>query len=199
MFGQCMDKNFSHTVCGMAYSVAAALSLLLLLRLSGIGLPPLLQSWQAVSAELLDELHQAHLSIVGHSSMLTCWLCSKPEQTDRDFLFLDTQVLVVPRGLDAALDLVRELLQRDDRYAWGNLERGFPVLVDMLARHNRRFPSPPASVAAAAHVLHRRHVLYRDCDRRIAAQVDALLAAVASNPSLLPRDPCWNEILVMIF
>lgn len=137
-----------------------------------------------------------HLSVIGPCSRVV-FVVRKSRLTE--FFFLGAQVFVVPRGLDAAHDLVRELLQRDDRYAWGDLERGFPVLLDMLARHIRRFPRPHESMAAAAHVLHRRHVLYRDCDRHIAAQVDTLLAAVASNPSLLPRDPCWDEILVRIF
>ena len=43
----------------MAYSVAAALSLLLLLRAAGVRLPPLVSSWDMIPDQELLELHEA--------------------------------------------------------------------------------------------------------------------------------------------
>lgn len=48
----------------MPYSVAAALSLLLLLRAAGIRLPPIVSSWQMVPDYELLELHEARATDV---------------------------------------------------------------------------------------------------------------------------------------
>ena len=104
------------------------------------------------------------------------------------------QVFKIPAGLDASVDMARSLLLADDEYAWANLERGWPVMQDMLKRHHRRFPLESASVASAAEELRRKHNGRCLPDEAIASQVQALLAAVAADPASLQCQH-WIECL----
>ena len=73
------------------------------------------------------------------------------------------EVLSSPSTDDAGLQMTQSILYGSSGVSWQSLDHGFHVLMDAWKRHQRRFPSPGAVLAAAMKVLcHRLFLRYAD-------------------------------------
>eukprot|EP00435_Cladocopium_sp_Y103_P014181 s54_g3.t1 len=143
-----VHPSFSWDTAAME-DVLLALSLLLLLRVARVGLPPLVATWRSVTVEELDALHEvACLSFrttPSPSSVRTCKETMRQE-----------------RVATSMTECLRYCLLADPAYSWEVLRQGCGPLKDAWLRFLRQNPRCPVHVAATLHVLQRRLRIVRD-------------------------------------
>lgn len=157
-----------------------ALTLVIWLRIAGSSIPPLLREWSGYGLQFLDELHGVSpqqfpcFNKIENACFKNLYLFMilyflPPFQTYSAVRcncmsnYACLEVLSSPSTDDAGLQMTQSILYGSSGVSWQSLDHGFHVLMDAWKRHQRRFPSPGAVLAAAMKVLcHRLFLRYAD-------------------------------------
>jgi hypothetical protein len=161
--------------------VLVALTMLLLLRVARVGLPPLVGAWRQVTVEELDALHEAASFSFRTRHIPPNFLACKEK-------------LRQERIASSMTACIRQCLLADPTYSWEVLRQSFGPLQDAWLRFRRQHPTCPVHVAATLHVLQRRLGIVRDpSEVEKSAQCWALLDQLSGPEDVAMSPPSVAE------